>query len=692
MKLVIAEKPSVATTIAKVLGASTKKDGYFEGNDYIISYCVGHLVGLVNPDIYDEKYANWNINDLPIIPDEFLYKVLTGKEKQYDILDELLSRKDVEYVVNGCDAGREGELIFRLVYDKTNCSKPIKRLWVSSMEDSAIKTAFENLLDEEEVHNLYKSALCRAKADWLVGINFTRLFSSLYNQKLNVGRVVSPTLSMIVERDTEISNFKPKDFYNINIEYQNLSFTSEKFENLEEAESVLKGSESQELVIDKVQTKKKTEKTPLLYDLTTLQREANKKLGYTSADTLNHLQALYEKKLVTYPRTDSKYITDDMVEGLGELLEDSFNYLEYDANSKFVDINSNNIANNKKVTDHTAILITKNLKNYDKSKLNQEELSILELVSNRIICALSQAYTYNQTTITATCNDQSFTCKFNNTLEQGFKKYLNNKEVNLKKEDVPDTINIKENDIIKDFTQVLKTGTTTPKPLFTEDTLLSYMENASKKDTDKSKKEFCGIGTPATRSSIIEKLISTGLVDRTGAGKTKNLVPSHKGTTLISILPENIKSSILTVEWEEKLHLVEIGELQEHDFLDEIIEFVNTTTKTYEKIKTDYKTFNSEATSVGKCIKCGGDMVETQKTYSCYDKCGFFLLKEDRFFTAKKKSITENIAKKLLKGEKVKLMGCYSATTNKRYDAYVMIDQEKTKDSKYTQYKIEFIK
>lgn len=692
MKLIIAEKPSVATSIAKVVGANVKKDGYFEGNDYIISYCVGHLVGLVNPDVYDEKYGNWKINDLPIIPDEFLYGIIKGKEKQFEILEKLLNRKDVEYVINGCDAGREGELIFRLVYNKANSNKPIKRLWVSSMEDSAIENALDNLLDEEEVHNLYKSALCRAKADWLVGINFTRLFSSLYNQKLNVGRVVSPTLNMIVEREAEISNFKSENFYNIDIEYKNLTFTSEKYENLEEAESTLKALENQKLVINEIHTKNKTEKTPLLYDLTTLQREANRKFGYTSSDTLNHLQGLYERKLVTYPRTDSKYITDDMVQSLGELLEDSFNYLVYDDDNKFIDINSSNIVNNKKVTDHTAILITKNLKNYDKSKLNQEELNILGLVSNRLICALSRNYIYSQTTMIASCNDRIYACKFNSILEQGFKKYLNNKEIDPEKGDVSGNINIKENDIINDFTLALKIRTTTPKSLFTEDTLLASMENASKKDTDKSKKEFCGIGTPATRSGVIEKLIDTGLIERIGTEKSKKLVPTHKGTTLMSILPESIKSSILTVEWEEKLHLVEIGELQEYDFLDEITDFVNTTTKAYEKIKTDYKTFNAEANSVGKCLKCGGYMIETKKTYSCYDRCGFFLLKEDKFFTSKKKTITESIAKKLIKGEKVKLTGCYSAKTNKRYDAYVMIDQDGSKDNKYTQYKIEFIK
>lgn len=696
MNLVIAEKPSVAQSIASVIGATNRKDGYMEGSNYLVSWCVGHLVELAPADAYDEKYAKWTYNDLPILPTTWQYSVANGKEKQLKILRELMSRADVDIVTAATDAGREGELIFRLVYNHCNCKKPIKRLWISSMEESAIAEGFENLKNGVEYERLYQSALCRSQADWIVGINATRLFSVLYHQTLNVGRVVSPTLAMLVERENAISAFVPKPFYTVQLDCNGFVLSGERLGDKVTAQAISKACDDQSVTISSVESKEKTEKPPKLYDLTTLQREANRMFGFTAQQTLDYTQSLYEKKLVTYPRTDSRFLTTDMMEGTPAVVKTAAKIFSF-GNTLELSINMEQVTNNSKVSDHHAIIPTMAVSSSKLAELPAGERDILSLIALRLICAVSKSCVYGETVITADCGDNSFSAKGRMVLDEGFKaaEWLFRSTLKEKPEketgDSEKTAALPSIDQGKVFSSAkvtIKEGKTTPPKHFTEDTLLSAMETAGIEDMPEDV-ERKGIGTPATRAGILEKLIKTELAERKGDKKTKHLLPTHKGISLITILPEAIQSPQLTAEWEEKLKLIERGELSADAFMRGITDMTDTLVKTYEVIKGSNVLFPSDREAIGICPRCGGNVVENKKGFACENRdCGFALWKENKFFTAKKKALTKAVATELLKKGKVKLTGCFSEKTGKTYDAIVLLDDT---GGKYVNFKMEFV-
>ena len=666
MNLVIAEKPSVAQSIAAVLGANKRHDGYMEGSNYIVSWCIGHLVELATADTYDERYAKWDYADLPILPENWQYSISNGKEKQVRILKELANRKDVTVITSATDAGREGELIFRLVYEKIGCKKPVQRLWISSMEESAIEDGFKNLRDSEYYDDLYHSALCRAKADWIVGINATRLFSVLYGQTLNVGRVMSPTLAMIVEREAAISAFKPEPFYTVQLDCGTFSLSSEKITNQQAAEALLKYCDGQTIAISSVESKEKCEKPPKLYDLTTLQREANRKLGFTAEQTLSYAQSLYEKKLITYPRTDSRYLTLDMSESIpavakaaaGSFMPQSFEF----------SICIEQVTDNSKVSDHHAIIPTICIQDCDFASLPFGERELLLLISLRLACAVNESCKYEETTVTAIVSGVEFTAKGKTILSEGFhdieKHYhaMQNDKQSLEKEKVLPTITADESFVVR---ATIKDGKTSPPKHFTDDTILAAMENANNALEDSERK---GIGTPATRAGILEKLIKTELLERKGDKKMKHFLPTQKGVSLITVLPEAIQSPQLTAEWEEKLKRIEHGLLSPNSFLEDISQMTKSLIKTYTPIKGSDVLFPSTQEAIGKCPRCGNDVTENKKGFCCLNKtCGFALWKDNKFFTAKKKKLTKTIAIELLKNGKANLKGCYSEKTGKTY-------------------------
>lgn len=686
MRLVIAEKPSVAQSIGAVLGANSRKDGYMEGNGYIVTWCVGHLVGLAPADYYDEKYAKWQYKDLPILPQDWKYIISRGKEKQMKVIGQLMKQAEVKEIIAATDSGREGELIFRLVYEKLRCKKPIKRLWISSMEESAIANGFENLRNGADYELLYQSALCRAKADWIVGINATRLFSVLYGQTLNVGRVMTPTLAMIVERQVNISKFKAEPFYIVELHCGDFILSSERIKDKKIAETLCKSCDGQSIAIEKVEEKEKIEKPPKLYDLTTLQREANRQLGFTANQTLEYTQSLYEKKLVTYPRTDSRYLTEDMKDSIPALVNINAGiFLSQDID---LSLNIGQVIDNSKVSDHHGIITTVGIGSYDIHSLSFGEKEILKMVAIGLICAVGDNYRYAETIITANCNETIFTVKGKTILEDGFKSvknlYLKNKKKQAKDDKDKASPLISQGEV---FTAKagIKEGKTSPPKHYTDDTLLSAMENANNALEDMERK---GIGTPATRAGILEKLIKTGFAERKGDKKAKHFIPTHKGISLITILPEIIQSPILTAEWEEKLKQIEQGGLSPDEFLQEINEMIESLVRTYEVIKGTDNLFPSNKEGVGKCPRCGGNVIENRKGFCCENKdCVFALWKENKFFTMKKKTLTKEIAIKLLKEGRVKLTGCYSEKTGKTYDAIVILDDN---GGKYVNFKIEF--
>ncbi|MFR5048768.1 MAG: DNA topoisomerase 3 [Faecalispora sporosphaeroides] len=697
MNLVIAEKPSVAQSIAAVIGATNKKDGYMEGSGCLVSWCVGHLVELAPADAYDEKYAKWTYNDLPILPAKWQYSVANGKEKQLKILRELMSRSDVDTVTAATDAGREGELIFRLVYNHCNCKKPIKRLWISSMEESAIAEGFENLKDGAEYERLYQSALCRSQADWIVGINATRLFSVLYHQTLNVGRVVSPTLAMLVERKNAISSFVPKPFYTVQLDCNGFVLSGERLSDKAAAEALYKACDGQSVTIESVESKEKTEKPPKLYDLTTLQREANRMFGFTAQQTLDYTQSLYEKKLVTYPRTDSRFLTTDMMESTSAVVKAAAGIFLF-GNTLELSINMEQVTDNSKVSDHHAIIPTMEVSSSKFAELPAGERDILSLIALRLICAVGKSCVYGETVITADCGGNAFSAKGKMVLDKGFKtaEWLFRSTLKEKSEretgDSEKTAALPSIDQGKVFFSAkvaIKEGKTTPPKHFTEDTLLSAMETAGIEDMPEDM-ERKGIGTPATRAGILEKLIKTELAERKGDKKTKHLLPTHKGVSLITILPEAIQSPQLTSEWEEKLKLIERGELSADTFMQGITDMTDTLVKTYEVIKGGNVLFPSDREAIGICPRCGGNVVENKKGFACENRgCGFALWKENKFFTAKKKALTKAVATELLKNGKVKLTRCFSEKTGKTYDAIVLLDDT---GGKYVNFKMEFAK
>lgn len=688
MNLVIAEKPSVAQSIAAVLGANKRHEGYMEGSNYIVSWCIGHLVELATADTYDERYAKWDYANLPILPENWQYSISKGKEKQVRILKELANRKDVTVITSATDAGREGELIFRLVYEKIGCKKPVKRLWISSMEEIAIEDGFKNLRDSAYYDDIYHSALCRAKADWIVGINATRLFSVLYGQTLNVGRVMSPTLAMIVEREAAISAFNPEPFYTVQLDCGTFSLSSEKITDQQAAEALLKNCDGQTIAIHSVESKEKCEKPPKLYDLTTLQREANRKLGFTAEQTLSYAQSLYEKKLITYPRTDSRYLTLDMSESIpavakaaaGIFMPQSFEF----------SICIEQVTDNSKVSDHHAIIPTICIQDCDFASLPFGERELLLLISLRLACAVNESCKYEETTVTAIVSGVEFTAKGKTILSEGFhdieKHYhaMQNDKQSLEKENVLPTITADESFVVR---ATIKDGKTSPPKHFTDDTILAAMENANNALEDSERK---GIGTPATRAGILEKLIKTELLERKGDKKAKHFLPTQKGVSLITVLPEIIQSPQLTAEWEEKLKRIEHGLLSPNSFLEDISQMTKSLIKTYTPIKGSDVLFPSTQEAIGKCPRCGNDVTENKKGFCCLNKtCGFALWKDNKFFTAKKKKLTKTIAIELLKNGKANLNGCYSEKTGKTYDAIVLLDDS---SDKYVNFKMEFPK
>ena len=680
MKLVLAEKPSVAQSIAKVLGATKREDGYIEGNGYIVSWCVGHLVELAEPEAYDEKYSKWTYNDLPIFPMDWKYEVSNSTKKQFGILKKLMAREDVANIVCATDAGREGELIFRLVYHKAGCRKPFERLWISSMEDVAIKEGFENLRSGTEYDALYEAALCRERADWIVGINATRLFSTLYGQTLNVGRVMTPTLAMAVMREAAIAAFKPEPFYTVQIGLDGFAASSERYKKKSEAEVVCK--ECSVATVTKSERKEKSEKPPALYDLTSLQRDANRVLGYTAQQTLDYTQNLYEKKLVTYPRTDSRFLTDDMAHSLPEIVNLAIHTFPVEGVDN-VPVHAEQVVNNKKVTDHHAIIPTRELQKCNLSELPKGELAILQLISNRLCAAVGDPHLYAETVIELDCGGTAFSAKGKTILHDGWKALvkknsstkIDDKEQALPSVSVGDEMTVNSTEI--------KEGKTSPPKHYTEDTLLQSMETAGA-DEMPDEVERKGLGTPATRAGIIEKLVRIGFLERKGDKKTKHLIPTHKGTALVTVMPEQIQSPSMTADWEEKLLLIEKSEYASEEFMDEIKDMIAGLIQNYEVIRDSEVLMSKEANAMGKCPVCGSAVEDKAKAFFCSNRaCKFALWKNNRYFDSIGKSMTSATAQKLLSSGKVKLKGCKSKKTGKTFDATVYMEVSEDGSTKF---------
>ena len=688
MKLVLAEKPSVAMSLSKVIGANQRGDGYMEGNGYLVSWCVGHLVELSQPEAYDEKYAKWKYDDLPILPEHWQYQVSASTKKQFGILKKLMQRKDVESLICATDAGREGELIFRLVYHQCGCKKPVERLWISSMEDSAIREGFQKLRPGTEYDALYEAALCRERADWIVGINATRLFSCLYGQTLNVGRVMTPTLAMVVMRDAAIRAFKPEPFYSAELKFRDFQAGGERMKEKAEAEKlVAECCQAGSAIITKVEQKEKSEKPPALFDLTSLQREANRQLGFTAQQTLDYTQALYEKKLVTYPRTDSRYLTDDMAPLVPELvsaIQQSFQ-IQPDVPAP---VNEAQVINSKKVTDHHAIIPTKTAAGYDISSLPSGEQAILTMLAVRLICAVGTPCRYAETIVEAECAGQKFRTKGKTVTDMGWRQYAEKTSEDAEKHaEAGDFPELSEGMTLELAGVDLKEGKTSPPKRFTEDLLLSAMESASS-DEFPAGVERKGIGTPATRAAIIEKLVQKGFIERRGDKKKKYLCSTDKGNALVTVVPEQIQSPSMTADWEVKLLKIEHGEYDSDAFMGEISSMVSGLVKTYEAVKGANVLMQPECKVIGSCPACGSDVCETANGWFCRDKnCKFALWKENRFFQTLGKQMTEELAKQLVNQGKARLTHCYSKKSGRYYDTTVHVE---TGEDGAAAFKLEF--
>ncbi len=667
MRLVIAEKPSVAQSIAAVLNAKKRHDGYLEGSGYLVSWCFGHLAELADAAAYNADYAKWTMKDLPIVPMNYRFTIREDKRKQFDILSGLLRREDVSEVVNACDAGREGELIFRTVYCLAGCSKPILRLWISSMEDDAIHAGFKQLKSGRDYDGLHQSALCRAKADWLVGINATRYFSLTYGRTLNIGRVMSPTLALLVQREADISAFVPEPFYTVQLDCGFIAAT-DRMKDRKTADSIANACKGKTATVKSSERKEKAEKAPALYDLTALQRDANRILGYTAQQTLDYLQALYEKKLCTYPRTDSRFLTEDMEDSISDLVSSAAAVCGVVSPAT---IHAKQVCNNKKVTDHHAIVPTVSAGKTDLMSLPLGEREVLKLAAKGLLRAICEAHRYAETVITVECAGHSFTAKGKTVLVPGWKSY--EQEQTEAASTLPD---VAEHQPISVSDAAVKTGKTTPPKHFTEDTLLSAMESAGKEDMPDDA-ERKGIGTPATRSGIIEKLVSSGFVERKKSKKVVNLLPTSTGTALITVLPEQLQSPQLTAEWEHRLKEIERGEIVPDSFMDGITAMLGELMQTYKPIPGAEVLFPSGREIVGKCPRCKADVTETPKGFFCENRaCSFALWKNSKFFTAKKKTLTKTLAATLLKDGRAPLKGCYSEKTGKTYDTVILLEDD----------------
>ena len=690
MKLIIAEKPSVAKSIASALGATSRADGYYEGNGLIVSWCVGHLVSPMDAAGYDERLKKWRYNDLPILPEPFRYVLIPGKEDAYQNLCSLMNRADVDSIVNACDAGREGELIFRLVYGMAGCSKPVERLWISSMEDSAIREGFQNLRPGRDYDALYHSALCRQKADWLVGINATRLFSVLYHRTLNVGRVQTPTLAMLVERASKISMFKKEKFHHVKLDLSGVEVLSERFRDLSQAQSALVSCSESPVVCTAVTKEQKKENPPKLYDLTTLQREANRIFGYTAKQTLDYAQSLYEKKLLTYPRTDSRYLTSDMAESASVIVHLAAKVPPFDGISNFFPDVSSQVSD-KDVTDHHAIIPTMELEKAEIKLLPVGERNLLLLVCCKLLCAVAEAHVYESVTAAFECGGHSFTAKGKRILSEGWREIHRIFCSSLKeKSDDEDTAgdfpDFTDGQTFRDVTAAICERFTAPPKPYTEDTLLSAMETAGKEDMPEDA-ERKGLGTPATRAAIIEKLVSAGFVERKG----KSLIPTRAGINLIAVLPEPLTSPVLTSEWEQQLTAIAKGEAQPDAFTDGICDMVRDLVSTYSGISAEgQKIFAPEKEMIGSCPRCGKPVYEGKSNFACSDRsCSFVLWKQDRFWASHKKELTKKMAADLLKKGRTPVKGMWSEKKGTTYDATVVLGDT---DGKFVKFKIEFPK
>ena len=690
MKLIIAEKPSVAKSIASALGVKSGADGSFQGNGYIVSWCVGHLVSPMDAAGYDENFKKWRYDDLPILPEPFRYVIAPGKEAAFENLRTLMNRPDVDTVVNACDAGREGELIFRLVYEMTGCNKPIQRLWISSMEDSAIREGMNDLRPGAEYDALYNSALCRQKADWLVGINATRLFSVLYHRTLNVGRVQTPTLAMLAEREAKTMMFRKEKYHHVRLKVNGAEAVSEKIVSPEDAENVKTACADRSAVCVSVKREQRKEQPPKLYDLTTLQREANRIFGYTAKQTLDYAQSLYEKKLLTYPRTDSRYLTSDMAETASCVIHLAAKVPPFDKCSSFYPL-VELMVSDKDVTDHHAIIPTMETEKADISALPVGERNLFLLVCCRLLCASAEPFIYETVTASFECGGHTFTAKGKHILSEGWREIERIFRSSLKDKpededggaDLPElmegeTYNNVSAEITEHYTQP-------PKP-FTEDTLLSAMENAGKADMP-DEAERKGLGTPATRAAIIEKLVSAGFVERKG----KNLIPTKAGMNLVTILPEPLTSPMLTAEWEQRLTSIARGEANPGEFLNGICAMVKDTVSTYSHISEEgQKLFAPNKEVIGTCPRCGKPVYEGKSNFACSDRsCSFVLWKNDRFWTSRKKELTKKMAADLLKKGHTAVKGMWSEKKGDTYDATVVMEDT---GGKFINFKLEFPK
>lgn len=671
MRLILAEKPSVAQSIAAVLGADQKKNGYLQGKNDLVSWCIGHLIELAPPEIYDARYAKWRREDLPIVPGAWESVVCDGTKKQFTVLKELLNRADVDEVVCATDAGREGELIFRMVYEKTGCTKPVRRLWISSLEESTIREGFRTLKPSSAYDALYRAALCRARADWLVGINGTRLYSRLYGTKLNVGRVMTPTLAMLVQREKEIAAFQVERFYTVQLSC-GFPAQSGRIKTREEAERIRASCHCKKAAVKQVERRQKKEKPPKLYDLTALQRDANRIYGYTAQQTLDYAQTLYEKKLATYPRTDSRFLTHDLRDRLPALVECVAQVLPF-ASGLPLAVHAQQVIRDEKVSDHHAIIPTQNMTREALAQLPMGERSILTLLAVRLLAATGEPCETDEVTVTLDCEGHDFTAKGSIVRQMGYRMFeetfrgsLGSRERKEKEYPIPP---LEIGQIVGPVVATIREGQTTPPKRYTEDTLLAAMETAGAKDAPEDA-ERKGLGTPATRAGTLEKLVDVGFVMRKGEQKAKTLYPTEKAAALIAVLPENLRSPMMTAQWEQRLKRIEHGQEEAAGFMDDIVRMVTELVQSAQPVPDAQKLFPSDRPSVGTCPCCGAAVTETAKGFFCESRiCRFGIWKDNRFFAQIGQSVNKSVVEALIRDGAAKLKGLRSKKTGRRYDA-----------------------
>lgn len=678
--LVIAEKPSVAQSYAKNLSAYKREDGYLEGESCIVSWCLGHLAEYAQPEEYDPKYEKWQFDDLPILPEAWKLKVSKDKKKQFEVIKTLMNRSDVEYLVNGCDAGREGELIFQRVYVLAGCRKPVKRLWISSMEDAAIQKGFQTMKSEEEYKNLCMAAVCRAQADWLIGMNGTRAYTTRYFKRLVVGRVQTPTLAMLAERQERIEHFQKEAFYKVALTDGKLTVVSENIANEEAAELLAALCNGSTAVVTQMKKERKKSFPPKLYDLTSLQREANRYFGYTAKRTLDMLQELYEEKLVTYPRTDSQFVTEDMKDSVEELVEKMpvlLSFVDYGQLGHGI----KRVINNAKVSDHHAILPTKEVVEKGIADLPADKKNLMMLICQQLVQATGEEYLYEQTDITVKCQEHDFKARGKIPVQMGFKEVEKAfKQLCVKAEPVEEKE--KETSIPAGYEEGMRlfpvkaektTHYTSPPKPFNEDTLLAAMETAGNKEFD-SETEKKGLGTPATRASIIEKLVSSGYAQRKG----KQILPSTEGKELVKVMPEYLKSAVMTAEWENQLLMMEKGQITDTQFMGEITSLVRKILEVCREIpEEERRRFQMEREVIGKCPVCGCDVFEGKQNFYCSNRqCDFALWKENRFLGSMEKNLDKKMARELLDKACTHVKGLYSKKKDMKFDADLLLTLE----------------